>query len=221
MCGDKNKIRPESVIATALLMAVFFLVWGCGKQTEKDGLEEISLSEELREESEGGISDGSTGSGDEGGSAGEAGQTESVYVYVCGEVKSPGVYELKSDARVFQAIQLAGGMTEEAALDAVNQARTVTDGEQIYVPTIAEAEAQGTGVGEGTSLTGADGNKKININTAGKEELMTLTGIGEAKALSILTYREEHGAFGSIEELMEIEGIKEGVFNKIKEDITI
>ncbi|WP_072525151.1 helix-hairpin-helix domain-containing protein [Clostridium sp. Marseille-P3244] len=221
MCGDKNKIRPESVIATALLMAVFFLVWGCGKQTEKDGLEEIGLSEELREESEGGISDGSTGSGDEGGSAGEAGQTESVYVYVCGEVKSPGVYELKSDARVFQAIQLAGGMTEEAALDAVNQARTVTDGEQIYVPTIAEAEAQGTGVGEGTSITGADGNKKININTAGKEELMTLTGIGEAKALSILTYREEHGAFGSIEELMEIEGIKEGVFNKIKEDITI
>lgn len=221
MCGDKNKIRPESVIATALLMAVFFLVWGCGKQTEKDGLEEIGLSEELREESEGGISDGSTGSGDEGGSAGEDGQTESVYVYVCGEVKSPGVYELKSDARVFQAIQLAGGMTEEAALDAVNQARTVTDGEQIYVPTIAEAEAQGTGVGEGTSITGADGNKKININTAGKEELMTLTGIGEAKALSILTYREEHGAFGSIEELMEIEGIKEGVFNKIKEDITI
>ena len=221
MCGDKNKIRPESVIATALLMAVFFLVWGCGKQTEKDGLEEIGLSEELREESEGGISDGSTGSGDEGGSAGEAGQTESVYVYVCGEVKSAGVYELKSDARVFQAIHLAGGMTEEAALDAVNQARTVTDGEQIYVPTIAEAEAQGTGVGEGTSITGADGNKKININTAGKEELMTLTGIGEAKALSILTYREEHGAFGSIEELMEIEGIKEGVFNKIKEDITI
>ena len=105
MCGDKNKIRPESVIATALLMAVFFLVWGCGKQTEKDGLEEIGLSEELREESEGGISDGSTGSGDEGGSAGEAGQTESVYVYVCGEVKSPGVYALKSDARVFQAIQ--------------------------------------------------------------------------------------------------------------------
>ena len=87
MCGDKNKIRPESVIATALLMAVFFLVWGCGKQTEKDGLEEIGLSEELREESEGGISDGSTGSGDEGGSAGEAGQTESVKVYVCGEVK--------------------------------------------------------------------------------------------------------------------------------------
>ena len=67
----------------------------------------------------------------------------------------------------------------------------------------------------------ADTRGKININTAGKEELMTLPGIGEAKAEKILRYREEHGAFRSIEDVMQIEGIKEGVFNKIKEDITI
>ena len=78
--------------------------------------------------------------------------------------------------------------------------------------------------GLGTEVTGiSDGNEKgkININTAGKDELMELTGIGEAKAESILRYREEHGGFQSIEELMQIEGIKEGVFNKIKDDITI
>ena len=134
-------------------------------------------------------------------------------------MNTPGVYELKKDARVFEAIRSAGGMTEEAAADAVNQARPVSDGEQIYVPTTAEAESLGTGV-EGTVTEGTV-NSKVNINTAGKEELMTLTGIGEAKAESILKYRDENGKFGSIEELMEIEGIKEGVFGKIKDDITI
>ena len=111
-------------------------------------------------------------------------------------------------------------MTAEAAPEAVSQARTVADGEQIYVPTVREVQMQGSGV-EDIVTGNADVSGKININTAGKEELMTLTGIGEAKAQSILDYREEHGQFGSIEDLMLIEGIKEGVFNKIKEDITI
>ena len=87
------------------------------------------------------------------------------------------------------------------------------------MPTAEEAESQGTVV-EGT-VTESVVDDKVNINTAWKDELMTLTGIGEAKAGSILRYREENGRFESIEELMEIEGIKEGVFNKIKDDITI
>ena len=91
------------------------------------------------------------------------------------------------------------------------------------MPTVEESQKYGTGV-EGSGITdSADGNLqgKININTAGKEELMELTGIGEAKAQSILDYRQEHGRFKSTEELMQIEGIKEGVFNKIKDNITI
>ena len=189
------------ILAAALVSA------GC---SDKDGesLEELSVSAESETEEEGAVPQE------------EQEPAETVYVYVCGAVNAPGVYELKKDARVFEAITLAGGMTAEAAPEAVSQARTVADGEQIYVPTVREVQMQGSGV-EDIVIGNADVSGKVNINTAGKEELMTLTGIGEAKAQSILDYREEHGKFGSIEDLMLIEGIKEGVFNKIKEDITI
>ena len=183
------------ILAAALVSA------GC---SDKDGesLEELSVSAESETEEEGAVPQE------------EQEPAETVYVYVCGAVNAPGVYELKKDARVFEAITLAGGMTAEAAPEAVSQARTVADGEQIYVPTVREVQMQGSGV-EDIVTGNADVSGKVNINTAGKEELMTLTGIGEAKAQSILDYREEHGKFGSIEDLMLIEGIKEGVFNKM------
>ena len=197
----KMKAAWLPILAAALVSA------GC---SDKDGesLEELSVSAESETEEEGAVPQE------------EQEPAETVYVYVCGAVNAPGVYELKKDARVFEAITLAGGMTAEAAPEAVSQARTVADGEQIYVPTVREVQMQGSGV-EDIVTGNADVSGKVNINTAGKDELMTLTGIGEAKAQSILDYREEHGKFGSIEDLMLIEGIKEGVFNKIKEDITI
>ena len=110
-------------------------------------------------------------------------------------------------------------MTEEASTDSVNLARAVSDGEQIYIPTSEETEAQG--IMPGTDSGASAAQKKVNINTASAEELMTLTGIGEAKAESIIRYREENGRFQRIEDLMEISGIKEGVFEKIKDDIII
>ena len=197
----KMKAVWFSALAAALGAA------GCAGKDE-ESLEVLSVSAESETEKEGAVPQE------------EQEPAETVYVYVCGAVNAPGVYELKKDARVFEAITLAGGMTAEAAPEAVSQARTVADGEQIYVPTVREVQMQGSGV-EDIVTGNADVSGKININTAGKEELMTLTGIGEAKAQSILDYREEHGQFGSIEDLMLIEGIKEGVFNKIKEDITI
>ncbi len=190
-----------------LILAAALAAAGCSDKGE-ESLEELSVSAESETEEEGAVPQE------------EQEPAETVYVYVCGAVNAPGVYELKKDARVFEAITLAGGMTAEAAPEAVSQARTVADGEQIYVPTVREVQMQGSGV-EDIVTGNADVSGKVNINTAGKEELMTLTGIGEAKAQSILDYREEHGQFGSIEDLMLIEGIKEGVFNKIKEDITI
>ncbi len=196
----------------AVLCGVLFLLTGCGGQQE-DGLENLEPADTSEtDEEDKNIQEGSCGE-----------EETYAYVHVCGAVQSPGVYRLKSDARVFEAVELAGGLTEEAAGEYVNQAETVTDGERIYVPTLEEAQEYGTGVAEKGITSGADGNiqGKININTAGKEELMQLTGIGEAKAQSILNYREEHGKFTAVEELMQIEGIKEGVFNKIKDNITI
>lgn len=211
-----------------LILTAFFFLAGCGGKADEKELEEFTLSGEdtgSTDDSGDGTGDASGEDADEkktgdGAEPEESARTEIAYVYVCGAVNDPGVYELSTQARVFEAVRAAGGMSEDASAASVNLARTVADGEQIYVPTVEEAQTQGSGVGENVVATGAE-QGKVNINTASREELMTLTGIGEAKAESILKYREEHGRFESIEELMEIEGIKEGVFGKIKEDITI
>ncbi|MCM1179036.1 MAG: helix-hairpin-helix domain-containing protein [Clostridium sp.] len=146
---------------------------------------------------------------------GEDGKTEtgSIYVYVCGHVVNPGVYALDEQARICDAIALAGGISEHGRGEALNQAERMTDGQTVYVPGMDEEWST-----QDTDAAGqADG--KVNINTASKEELMTLPGIGEAKAETIIQYREEHGGFDSIEGLMDIPGIKEGVYNKLKEKI--
>ena len=153
-------------------------------------------------------------------------QTGTIWVYVSGAVCQPGVYELPEGSRLFEALERAGGMTETADPDFLNQAELLVDGVQIKVPTKEEVAS---GIAEkaapdnpGTSAEsgGAPGGK-VNLNTATKEELMTLPGIGEAKADSILTYRESAGGFQSIEQIKEIEGIKDGVFEKIKELIAV
>lgn len=140
---------------------------------------------------------------------------ESIYVHVCGEVNAPGVYELPAGSRVYAAIEAAGGITEKAAEASLNQAEKLSDGQQVCVPSGEEAEGQ--------ALYGQDVNEaddgKVNLNTAAKEELMTLDGIGEVKAEAIIRYREENGGFSSAEELKEVEGIKDGVFNKVKDHV--
>ena len=141
---------------------------------------------------------------------------KSIYVYVCGAVANPGVYKTEEDARVYQVIQMAGGILPEGAKDYVNQAAAVMDGEQLYVPFQSEVETSGTNL-----ETQQEGESGVNINTAGLEELMTLPGIGESKAQAIIQYREEHGAFQNIEELTNISGIKSGVYEKIKELVRI
>lgn len=133
-----------------------------------------------------------------------------VYVYVCGYVERPGVYPLKVGARICDALELAGGVTKDGRPEALNQAEHVKDGQTIYVPSLDEA----------TELVEVE-DGLVDINLADKAMLMTLPGIGESKADIIIQYREEHGAFEAIEELMNIPGIKEGVFNKIKNSIKV
>lgn len=147
-------------------------------------------------------------------------ETSEVCVYVCGSVNNPGVYMLKENARLYEAIDAAGGLCDDAAEETLNQARPIIDGERIFVPSTQDIE-NGIVDLETDSKQESSKDGKIDINTAGKEELMTLPGIGQSKAELILSYRNSKGRFSSIEELMEIEGIKEGVFNKIKDKIIV
>ncbi len=143
-----------------------------------------------------------------------------IYVQIGGAVYQPGVYKVSSDLRIFQVIELAGGITDRADINAVNMARPVTDEMYIYIPAAGETTEMGL-PDTGTEPTVGQSNGKININTASKEELMTLKGIGEAKAEAILLYREESGGFTDISQIMNISGIKEAAFNKIKDYIAI
>ncbi len=143
----------------------------------------------------------------------EGTEKEEVYVHVCGQVKKPGVYALDKDSRVADAVEAAGGFSKKARESSVNLARRVQDGEQLYIRSVEEEEEPGLAEEKGKSL--------VNINSASKEELMGLPGIGEAKAEAILAYRSRHGDFKKIEDLKKIEGIKDGVLEKIRDKITI
>lgn len=151
-------------------------------------------------------------------------ETEVCMVHICGAVMHPGVYELTEGSRIYQAVEAAGGFTKEAAQDYLNQAQSVKDGERLYIPTLKEAEhAMETGrVLGGTEGAGtAEKNGLVNINTADEDELCTLPGIGSGKAKSVIAYRTKNGEFHKIEDIMQVEGIKEGLFEKIKDSITV
>ena len=239
--------RYPGILLTVLCMSIFFS--GCGsngliyqlaaEDDDTDEAEAVSTTED----------DGQTNNASEKTSEAvheEMEQTdntvnekETVFVYVCGAVLNSGVYELAAGSRIYQAIDAAGGFTEEAAERMLNLASEVTDGQQITVYTQAEvdaglaADALGTDGAENVTGTvdsvqnfagntvSASSGGKINLNTASLEELQTLSGIGESRAQAIITYRETHGGFTSIDEIKNISGIKEKVFEKIKEEIEV
>ena len=154
----------------------------------------------------------------------ENSETDAIYVYICGEVTNPGVYELAEDSRIYEAVDAAGGFTENAARECVNLASKVSDGMQIMIYNKEEAALllAGSGsAGGNAGQNGTSGSGLVNLNTATKEELMTLKGIGEAKAEDIIRYREKSGGFKKIEDIMKISGIKEAGFQKIKDNITV
>ncbi|MBO6165230.1 MAG: helix-hairpin-helix domain-containing protein [Eubacterium sp.] len=151
----------------------------------------------------------------------------SVYVYLCGAVVNEDVYCVPAGSRVNDVVKLAGGFRDGAAAQYVNLAEVVTDGERIYIPYEDEIDADTADIlleSKESNLIGSSesqGKKLVNINSADKSELMTLPGIGGSKADDIIRYREESGGFGSIEDLMNVNGIKEGTFQKLKDKITI
>lgn len=167
----------------------------------------------------------------------ETAQPRDCVVHICGAVNSPGVYTLKSGDRIYQAIEKADGFREDAEQNYLNQADLLSDGMKIYVPTQSEAANLTPEEGEraewmisgGEIAAGsqreeekdAEKSSLVNINTAGEEQLCTLPGVGSSKAKSIIAYREQNGPYRTIEEIMNVEGIKDGVFRKIKDSITV
>lgn len=139
-----------------------------------------------------------------------------IYVHICGAVINPGVYQVPAGTRVYQALELAGGSSDDAYLSGINLADKLADGQKVYIP--AEGEnAEGilsTDSGDVQSVM-------ININTASEAELMTLPGIGQSRAKDIINYRVKNGLFESIDDIMKVSGIKEAAFEKIKDLIKV
>lgn len=144
-------------------------------------------------------------------------------VHVCGEVVNPGIYELPAGSRIYEAVKAAGGFTENAEEESVNLASPIEDGVQIRIYSKDEAETLAAGAApfDGFEASGEGKEPVVNLNTATKEELMTLSGIGESRAEDIIRYREENGGFQNIEDIMKVSGIKDAAFQKIKDRITV
>ena len=156
-------------------------------------------------------------------------EKEKVIVHIIGEVNNPGVVRLEDGSRIIDAINSAGGKTEEADLSKINLAYVVEDGTQIYIPRINEnlnnIELISSEAGQGVIINSSDIEEnietKVNINISNKEKLMTLPVIGETTAQKIIDYREQNGKFKTIDELKNISGIGESKFNSLKDKIKI
>ncbi|MBM6613621.1 helix-hairpin-helix domain-containing protein [Desemzia sp. RIT804] len=163
----------------------------------------------------------------EGGSAG-SGETESLatteqnlYVDVKGAVHSPGVYQVTSDMRLMDAVELAGGLLISADQSQINLALKLTDQMVVYVPQIGEEVKE---ISDENSLIrnkSAEQEGKINLNTADTVQLQTLNGIGEKKAEKIIQYREENGSFQSTDELKNVSGIGDKTFEALKDFVVV
>ena len=208
-----------------MVLAFLLLLSGCGSLSRGKTveLEPVTAAVEIQAE----------GEASSGGQI-PAPEAEPVWVvHICGAVNRPGVYTFPEGSRVYDAVEAAGGLSEEAAASSLNQAALLSDGLQIVVPTEEELEglssqAASSGVfssgifpTDGAQNAAGSGNGLVNINTASLEELMTLPGIGQTRAEAIVAYRQERGSFQTIEDIMKVDGIKEGSFEKLKEKITV
>ena len=139
-----------------------------------------------------------------------------IFVDIKGEVKNPGVYQMKAGDRVKDALEAAGGLTEEADSQKVNLAKRLEDQMVIVVSKVGE-EAEEIPAGETRKEATKEG--KVNINTATVEELKTLKGVGEKKAEAIIEYRKKNGSFQTKEDLMKVRGIGKKLFESFQERI--
>lgn len=195
-----NWLRNNSWVYIVGMIVIFCIGFYCGK------LEQISIHRAMTEQS-------------------NQWEESEVHIvqrfYITGEVQNPGLYQFQDEICLMNAIELAGGITNQADLQAINPARSVRNGEKIQIPCCLKDNTNISTQQTETRVQPSQGSKKININIATKEELMTLPNIGESRAQDILDYRETVGSFVCIEEIMEVPGIGSKTFAAFQDLICI
>lgn len=207
-----TKMQISSIF---ILLSFVFFVSGCTKKTEETA-DWIPYVEETTKE----LSVDSL----EATSMETVSVEEKYFVHVCGAIEKPGVYEMPKKSRIFEVIEKAGGFTKEADEEFINLAEEIRDGSRIIIPTKEETSKLDQEANKQYGIVSdreEDASALIDLNTADKEVLCSLPGVGDAKAEAIILYRKEHGEFHSIDEIMQIAGIKESLFYKIKDKICV
>lgn len=248
----------QKALVPLFLMVVMMAAAACGKEevltlrsspSSSEGMEAERTEEASGDSGQQGCDDDAaerTGAAEsaeaERDDAAESGKRELLYVYVCGAVECPGVYAFEEGARVFDAIEAAGGLSADADGACVNQALKLSDQDQLYIRTLEEKEQntqkgensctgtspEGSASGNGYGLLPAEGSAgaenaadaRININTASQRDLTSLPGIGDTKAAAILADRTENGFYEAPEDLKRVSGIGDATFEKLKDRIT-
>ena len=145
-----------------------------------------------------------------------------IVIYICGEVANPGVYELKHGSRVCDAVELAGGLTGRASREYWNLAELLSDGQMLYFPTTEEAKERMQAMEQHEVLPRTEESfAKVRINVASSEELERIPGVGPSRAEAIIAYRNEHGRFQNVEEIMQVSGIGVTLFDRMRDYITV
>lgn len=220
--GKTMKHFIRYYLAAGLLGMTILFAAGCAGQNNTT----YSLKGELPLAEEDAAAESGTPAGETANAAAEIRNADSdtVLVHICGEVQTPGVYELTADSRICDVLLLAGGFTADADTEAVNMAAGIEDGMQIVIPAETDRTSETTGNSfyrTGETAAGKTESQPVNINTADKETLMSLPGIGAGKAEAVIAYREAGGIFKDIKDIMLVDGIKEGVYARIKDKICV
>lgn len=221
-----NLSKKQKIILSIVISIIFVLVLIYVYQNLYEEDTEILLTNETNELS----SEMNENSNEDSMNLNSKETEETVVVHVIGEVNNPGVVTLPEGSRIIDAINMAGEKTEEADLSKINLAYIVEDGTQIYIPRINEDLNQvnlisdGAGVGVVITDSNVEENEvdsKVNINTASKEKLETLPGVGETTAQKIIDYREANGKFKTIEDIKNVRGIGDAKYESLKDKITV
>ena len=192
---DKRKIVVLFIFFVIVGLIVFSKnIFGKSEKSDTDFLEQVVVEDNKVEENE--LKD------------------EKIKVHIVGEVNKPGLVELDVGSRIYDAIELAGGITNNADISKTNLAYILSDGEKIYIPNFEDDDNV-------SGIVQTNSNIKININTAKLGDLKNIPGVGDSTANSIIEYREKNGKFILIEDIQNVSGIGQSKFEKMKEYITV